>query len=74
MIQAKIKSYAKLNIALNIIRKDSFLHKIETLVVFASLHDEIFIRKIKSNKHKILFTGKFSQNINIKLINGLKNS
>ena len=64
MIQAKIKSYAKLNIALNIIRKDSFLHKIETLVVFASLHDEIFIRKIKSNKHKILFTGKFSQNIN----------
>ena len=60
----KIKSYAKLNLALNIIGKTSSLHKIESIVVFVSLHDEIFIKKIKSKSHNILFTGKFSKNIN----------
>ena len=64
MIKAKIKSYAKLNLALNITGKNSSLHKIETLVAFVSLHDEIFIEKIKSNNHKVIFTGKFSKNIN----------
>lgn len=64
MIKAKIKSYAKLNLALNITGKNSSLHKIESLVAFASLHDEIFIEKIKTNKHKIIFIGKFSKNIN----------
>ena len=63
MIQAKIKSYAKLNLALNIIGKANSLHKIESIVAFNSLHDEIFIKKIKSNSHKIVFTGKFSKNI-----------
>ena len=51
----KIKSHAKLNLALNITGKGSSLHKIETIVVFVSLHDEIFIEKINSNKHQILF-------------------
>ena len=64
MIQNKIKSHAKLNLALNITGKNSSLHKIETVVAFASLHDEIFIKVIKSNRHNILFEGKFSQNIN----------
>ena len=59
----KIKSYAKLNLALNITGKNSSLHKIETIVVFVSLHDEIFIEKINSNKHKVFFTGKFSRKI-----------
>ena len=59
----KIKSHAKLNLALNIIGKTASLHKIETIVTFASLHDEIFIKKINSNKHNILFSGKFSRNI-----------
>jgi 4-diphosphocytidyl-2-C-methyl-D-erythritol kinase len=59
----KIKSYAKINLALNITGKTYFLHKIETIVAFISLHDEIFIKKIKSNKHNILFSGKFSKNI-----------
>ena len=63
MKQTKIKSYAKLNLALNITGKTSKLHKIESIVAFASLHDEIFISKIKSKSHKILFNGKFSQNI-----------
>jgi len=59
----KIKSHAKLNLALNITGKNSSLHKIETIVVFVSLHDEIFIEKINSNEHKISFIGKFSRNI-----------
>ena len=63
MVSDKIKSYAKLNLALNVTGKNSSLHKIETIVVFVSLHDEIFIEKINSNKHKILFTGKFSRKI-----------
>jgi len=63
MKQIKIKSYAKLNLALNIISKTSVLHNIESIVAFASLHDEIFIKKIKSKSHRILFSGKFSQNI-----------
>ena len=63
MTQTKIKSYAKLNLALNIIGKSSSLHKIESIVAFVSLHDEIFIEIIKSKSHKISFTGRFSQNI-----------
>ena len=63
MMQNKIKSYAKLNVALNITGKNSSLHKIESIVVFVSLHDEIFIKKIKSKSHNILFSGKFSRNI-----------
>ena len=63
MNQIKIKSHAKLNLALNITGKNKFLHKIESIVVFDSLHDLILIKKIKSLSHKILFTGKFSKNI-----------
>ena len=59
----KINSYAKINIALNIIKKNSYLHKIETIVAFISLHDDIFIRQIKNKKHIISFNGKFSKKI-----------
>ena len=63
MAQTKIKSYAKLNLALNVTGKKNFLHKIETIVAFASLHDEIVIKNLKTDRHKIVFTGKFSSNI-----------
>jgi 4-diphosphocytidyl-2-C-methyl-D-erythritol kinase len=63
MNKAQIKSYAKLNLALHVIGKNSLLHRIETIVAFISFHDEIFIKKIKSNKHNISFSGKFSHNI-----------
>ena len=63
MKQIKIKSYAKLNLALNIVGKTSNFHKIESIVAFVSLHDEIFINKIKSKSHNISFFGKFSRNI-----------
>ena len=59
----KIKSYAKINLALNVTGKNSFLHKIESIVAFVELHDKILIKDTKSNKHQILFTGKFSKKI-----------
>ncbi len=59
----KIRSYAKINLALNVVGKNSYLHKIESIVSFISLHDEILIKPIKSKKHDISFYGKFSKNI-----------
>tara|TARA_B100000963_G_C22458756_1_gene594647 strand:+ start:69 stop:914 length:846 start_codon:yes stop_codon:yes gene_type:complete len=59
----KIKSYAKINLALNITGKTKFLHKIESIISFVTLHDEIFIKQINSKKHNIAFYGKFSKNI-----------
>ena len=59
----KIKSFAKINLALNIIGKSSSLHKIESIIAFIALHDDIFIKKIESQKHDVLFYGKFSKNI-----------
>ena len=61
---SKIKSNAKINLALNIIGKSNGLHKIESLIAFIDLHDVILIKKIKSKKHHIIFRGKFSKNIN----------
>ena len=59
----KIRSHAKINLALRVLGKKSFLHKIESIVGFVSFHDEIFIRKIDAKNHKILFYGRFSKNI-----------
>ena len=59
----KIKSYAKINLALNVTGKKTKLHKIETLISFIDLHDLIHLKKIKKENHKIIFKGKFSKNI-----------
>ena len=59
----KIKSYAKINLALNVIGKKTKLHKIETLISFIDLYDLIYIKKVKEENHKIIFKGKFSKNI-----------
>jgi 4-diphosphocytidyl-2-C-methyl-D-erythritol kinase len=60
----KIKSHAKINISLGILGKlKSKFHKIESLFSFINLHDEIFIKKINNNNHKIIFNGKFSKGI-----------
>ncbi len=59
----KIKSHAKINVALNITGKTNSFHKIESVISFISLHDEIFIRETKSKTHKIFFYGEFSKNI-----------
>ena len=62
----KIKSYAKINLALNVVGKKNSLHKIESIVSFIDLYDEILVRKTKNTNHKIKFRGKFSNNINSK--------
>jgi len=59
----KIKSYAKINLALNIINKNSSLHTIETIISFIDLYDDIFVKKSKSRKHHVSFVGKFSSKI-----------
>ena len=62
----KVKSYAKINLALNVVGKTSLLHKIESVVAFIDLHDVIKIKRIKSHQHNISFNGKFSKNISKK--------
>ncbi len=58
-----IKSYAKINLALNVIGKKTKLHKIESIVSFIDLHDLINLKKINKKYHKVIFRGKFSKNI-----------
>jgi len=60
----KLKSWAKINLSLNVIKRlPNKYHKIESLITFAELADEIKIKKIYSQKHKISFSGKFSKGI-----------
>ncbi|MDB9698970.1 4-(cytidine 5'-diphospho)-2-C-methyl-D-erythritol kinase [Candidatus Pelagibacter sp.] len=59
----KIKSYAKINLALNVTGKKSKLHNIESLISFIHLHDSITLRVSNTKQHKINFFGKFSKNI-----------
>ena len=59
----KIKSYAKLNLALNVTGKKKKLHKIESIVSFVNLHDLIYLKQINAENHKIFFRGKYSKNI-----------
>ena len=60
-----IKSYAKINLNLNIVskRKVNNLHQIESLVALIDLADEIKISEIRSKKHKVIFRGKYSKGI-----------
>ena len=60
----KIKSHAKINLALNVIGKKAKLHKIESIISFIDLHDLILLKEIKKEDHKIFFKGEFSKNIN----------
>ena len=55
----KIKSNAKINLALNVVGKSKRLHKIESLIAFIDLHDVILLKRIYLNKHQIIFNGKF---------------
>ena len=66
MSYIKIKSHAKINLALNIVGKTKKLHKIESIVSFLDLHDEIKIKKINQKNNKIKFFGKFSKGIKSK--------
>ena len=59
----KIKSYAKINLALNVTGKKLKLHKIESIISFIELHDLIYLKQIEKKNHQISFSGKFSKNI-----------
>ena len=59
----KVKSFAKINLALHVTGKLTKLHKIETIIKFIQLHDLITIKIGKDNNHKISFNGSFSKNI-----------
>ena len=59
----KIRSHAKINLALNITGKTPKIHKIESIIAFISLHDVIMIKKTKLKNHTISFKGKFSNKI-----------
>ena len=63
MINFKIKSHAKINLALNVIGKTSKLHKIESLISFIDLHDLIYLKIINRKDHMVSFQGKFSKGI-----------
>ena len=63
MNTSSVKSYAKINLALNVTGKLASLHKIESIISFITLHDLIFIKKISAPNHYIHFYGKFSKNI-----------
>ena len=57
------KSYAKINLNLNVVGKTKNFHKLQSIVSLISLYDEISLRQIGSRNHKILFKGKFSKKI-----------
>ena len=59
----KIKSYAKINLALNVTGKKKNLHKIESLVSFIDLHDLIYLKQTNKENHNISFKGMYSKNI-----------
>jgi len=63
MASFKIKSYAKINLALNVIKKKAKLHQIESLISFINLYDLIHLKEIKKKNHKVSFVGRFSKNI-----------
>ena len=63
----KIISNAKINLSLSVLKKlKSKFHKIESLICFIDLHDEIYLNKLKNKRHKIIFYGKFAKGINKK--------
>ena len=58
-----IKSYAKINLSLSVLKKlKSKFHKIESLICFVDLYDEIYLNKTYINK--IRLQAKLQSNIN----------
>ena len=63
-----LKSFSKINLSLNVKRKlkKRKLHDIQSYFCLINLYDKIEINKIKGNRDKIKFKGKFSKFINKK--------
>ena len=60
----KLKSWAKINLSLNVIKRlPNNYNSIESLITFVQIFDEIKIKKLNKKEHKISFSGKFSKGI-----------
>ena len=56
MKKTLIKSYAKINLSLNVLNKaKDGLHKIQSIVSFLNFYDEINIQQINKEKHIVKF-------------------
>ena len=69
-----IKSYAKINLSLNVLGKNkNGFHRIQSIISFLDFHDKIFIGPINNKRHLISFSGNFSKNLKsntiLKLLN-----
>ena len=59
-----IKSFSKINLHLNVLKKNKDnLHNIESLVMFCGIYDKIELKKNKTNLHNINFVGKYSSGL-----------
>ena len=58
-----LKSYAKINLSLRVLKKLKKIHQIETLICFINHYDEILIKQSDHKKHEVIFNGKFSKKI-----------
>ena len=57
-----INSYSKINLSLKVISKlKNGLHEIQSMYCLVNLYDKIQIKKVKKNKDKIIFKGRFSK-------------
>ncbi len=62
-----IKSYAKINLSLNVLRKEKTgVHKIQSIISFLNFYDKIYIQQTNKKKHIIKFIGPFSKNLSKK--------
>ena len=60
-----LKSFCKINLTLNVIKKlNNGYHSIQSLVTFCNIYDNISIKKNIRLKDSILFTGRFKHGIN----------
>ena len=60
----KLKSWAKINLSLNLIKRlSNNYHSIESLITFVQIFDEIKIKTLNKKEHRISFSGKFSKGI-----------
>ena len=66
----RLKSYCKINLFLNIFKKNKKLklHEIQSLIFILSLYDEIKIVKTNTKKDIINFHGKFANQVKKKII------
>ena len=64
MIFEKVESWAKVNLSLNVIKRlSNNYHKVESLITFIEVYDEINIKISNERENEIYFMGKFSKGI-----------